>query len=241
MHVSVLSVLLTVSWALHADAYAGAGQAINPDGACAAIPCYQEVRHTDIHTGQQHTSLQIPEECCPFPFNYQGSFLGAQRNVRSTCEHYTTHHHARPSQLQSALGFWKTLFAQTACLPRCQSLIFGERFRQCLITNNMYSGNFQTLFESNVCNGACLYANKAVWQPLTNATGPCTGLNTQPQGFACPSGCAALLSLVPPDCRGIASSVTYANYGDFLYGGAEWCFVDMSRPPTGKTRFGRAI
>lgn len=73
------------------------------------------------------------------------------------------------------------------------------------------------MFESNVCNGACLYANKAVWQPLTNATGPCTGLNTQPQGFACPSGCATLLSLVPPDCRGIASSVTFAGYGEFLY------------------------
>lgn len=81
----------------------------------------------------------------------------------------------------------------------------------------MYSGNFKAMFESNICNGACLYANKAVWQPLTNATGPCTGLNTQPQGFACPSGCATLLGLVPPDCRGIASSVTYAAYGDFLY------------------------
>ncbi len=144
--------------------------------------------------------------------------------ISSTCPHPPCPHlpHISPttspnSQLQSALGFWKTLFAQTACIPRCQSIIFGQRFRQCVQTNNLYNGNFQDLFESNVCNGACLYANKAVWQPLTNATGPCTGLSTQPQAFACPSGCASLLSLVPAECRAVASSVQYQGYGDFLY------------------------
>lgn len=170
-------------------------------------------RSNSAHNRVAHRFLKTAVR---FPSTTKAAFWAPSATYAATCT-ATSSTRTHPTQLQSALGFWKTLFVQTACLPRCQSLIFGERFRQCLITNNMYSGNFQALFESNICNGACLYANKAVWQPLTNATGPCTGLNTQPQGFACPSGCASLLGLVPADCRGIASSVTYASYGDFLY------------------------
>lgn len=43
-HAALLVFLAVLTLHSHqAHAYAGAGQAINPDGACAAIPCYQEV------------------------------------------------------------------------------------------------------------------------------------------------------------------------------------------------------
>lgn len=162
--------------------YHGMGLAINPDGACANTACYQE----------------LPDECCPLPYNYQGGFLGAQQDLVST------------------LGFWKTVFVQTACQPRCQALIFGRRFRTCVHANKLYAENFEELLGSNVCNGACMYSNKAAWQQLVNATGPCTGLSTQPGSLSCPSDCADILRLVTPNCRSAATSVTYKGFGEFI-------------------------